>query len=542
MIQHGEDGHVNVLKVFVTDGTYKHTLAAVRSLAARGVEVHVGSDAPRALCFYSKHVKKTFLYPPPTGVRFQDRIRELDEIEDYDVILPIGSEPWFSFATSACDHIRRKIPMPPLRSYLIACNKAKTFAHFRRSEIPMPRTILPEDPERQLTSLNYPVVVKPGLGSGGIRIAINVREAMVYYKVGKQQNTPFVIQEYVRGDGYGFFALYNQGKMQQYFMHRRIRESPPTGGPSSAAESVYDDRLVKLGSKVLDSLSWHGVAMVEFKRDITTDEFKLIEINPKFWGSLDLAIAAGIDFPYLAARMVVTNKVEMQHSYRRIRFCWPLPDDLRHARAKPSSAPCCLRDWLDVRVKKDILLTDLGPHLILSLILFGKQMRKVTRAPRKILRVGPKRFSWIISETIAASAMPTSTLQLVGVRARGIESILDLTETKRSENSLARRLGLRFKQVPMADHMAPKLGELKAALDFVTFENSHGRSVLVHCLGGLGRTGTVLACYLVKNRKMDPYAAIAEVRSKRPGSIETQQEKSVVRYFDSVRFRSSAYS
>lgn len=82
-------------------------------------------------------------------------------------------------------------------------------------------------------------------------------------------------------------------------MHRRIREVPP----SSAAESTYNSELLKLGRKILELLNWHGVAMVEFRRDSATGEFKLIEINPKFWGTLDLAIAAEIDFPHLAVQM-----------------------------------------------------------------------------------------------------------------------------------------------------------------------------------------------------------------------------------------------
>lgn len=97
----------------------------------------------------------------------------------------------------------------------------------------------------------------------------------------------------------------NHGELVAYFMHERIHEVPPTGGPSAMA--TFDDpELIAVGSKVLcGELKWHGVAMVEFKKDVKDDLYKLIQMNPKFWGSLGLSIATGVDFPYLLMQMAV---------------------------------------------------------------------------------------------------------------------------------------------------------------------------------------------------------------------------------------------
>lgn len=67
-------------------------------------------------------------------------------------------------------------------------------------------------------------------------------------------------------------------------MHKRMREYPITGGSSTAAESMYDPELRDLGLTLLKALDWHGVAMVEFKKDSRDGKYKLMEINPKFWG------------------------------------------------------------------------------------------------------------------------------------------------------------------------------------------------------------------------------------------------------------------
>jgi predicted ATP-grasp superfamily ATP-dependent carboligase len=109
-----------------------------------------------------------------------------------------------------------------------------------------------------------------------------------------------VIQDYIEGIGVGFFALYDKDRqLKAQFCHQRVREYPITGGPSSCCQSIYDDRLIKLGRILLESLGWMGLAMVEWKYDRIRDKFYLIEINPRYWGSLPLAVYSGVNFPVL---------------------------------------------------------------------------------------------------------------------------------------------------------------------------------------------------------------------------------------------------
>ena len=71
---------------------------------------------------------------------------------------------------------------------------------------------------------------------------------------------------------------------------------PVSGGASTAACTYYDETLKEYGLRILSALQWHGVAMVEFKRQQSPDRLVLMEINPKFWGSVELALEAGVDF------------------------------------------------------------------------------------------------------------------------------------------------------------------------------------------------------------------------------------------------------
>lgn len=147
-------------------------------------------------------------------------------------------------------------------------------------------------------------------------------------------------------------------------MHRRVREVPPKGGISCCAESFYDPKLKDYGIRLLDNLGWHGVAMVEFRFDTRDNDYKLMEINPKFWGSLDLALTAGADFPYGLCQIGYGQALEYSEEYNRnLRFHW-LVNEAQHLCGRPSSIGDVLADLLNPRVKSNIRLDDVWPNLV----------------------------------------------------------------------------------------------------------------------------------------------------------------------------------
>src|SRR5438034_1096161 len=152
---------------------------------------------------------------------------------------------------------------------------------------------------------------------------------------------PVLLQRLVSGDGEGFFALRWRGRTVAMFAHRRLREKPPTGGVSVYRESIpLEQRLVGPGLRLLEALDWSGVAMIECKRDLATGREMVMEVNGRFWGSLQLAIDAGIDFPALLVRCAAGETVPQTGDYRvgvRSRWFWgdvdPLYLRLRHDRS-----------------------------------------------------------------------------------------------------------------------------------------------------------------------------------------------------------------
>jgi predicted ATP-grasp superfamily ATP-dependent carboligase len=138
-----------------------------------------------------------------------------------------------------------------------------------------------------------------------------------------------LVQERVAGFGAGFFALYDRGRLIRTFMHHRIREWPLSGGPSTAARAVRDGAMFDAGKRILDALQWNGPAMVEFKYRSDAGTYTFIEVNGKFWGSVELALSSGVNFAADLVKLHRGDGMSEDHSYDAAReFYWPLDGDI----------------------------------------------------------------------------------------------------------------------------------------------------------------------------------------------------------------------
>jgi len=343
------------VNVLITDAEYKHTLGAVRSLGKAGYYVIAMSSDKRAQSFLSRYCNKKLICPNLRNEeKFIGFLIDYLEKNSVDVLIPVG----YISTTLISKHKKElqsyvKIPVADYESMKIASNKAKTMQLANSLNIPTPKEYSSyKDIDK------FPVVAKGIYESGHIKYINSIEEL---------QNFDFknyIFQEYIPGDGYGFYALFNQGHLRAFFMHQRIREYPITGGSSTCAKSIYDEKLKNIGLKLLKSLQWHGVAMVEFKKDIRDGEYKLMEINPKFWGSLDLSIACGVNFPKLLVEMALNGDIEPVFNYsKNIFYRWPFPDDLLHLSANPLSLFQIVQEYFNKNSKSNLYPDDFLPNL-----------------------------------------------------------------------------------------------------------------------------------------------------------------------------------
>src|SRR5213076_2792369 len=128
-----------------------------------------------------------------------------------------------------------------------------------------------------------------------------------------------------------------------WFAHERLRDVRPSGSGSSLRRSVaLDPRLQTRAERLLCEMQWHGPAMVEFRDDGTGAPW-LMEVNGRFWGSLQLSIAAGRDFPRLWIEILTAKPVQPPAAYREgvtLRWLWGDVKRLLHILAgRPAGYP-----------------------------------------------------------------------------------------------------------------------------------------------------------------------------------------------------------
>lgn len=140
----------------------------------------------------------------------------------------------------------------------------------------------------------------------------------------------------------------------------------------------------------------------------------------------------------------------------------------------------------------------------------------------------PTNFSWLIDAKLAGSGMPTTIEEINWIKNQGVKSIVTMTEYGLPDSWVD---GVEYLHVPTEDLSAPDIEKIDSTVDYIAERIKNGEPVMVHCAAGIGRTGTILASYLIKYQKMSAKDAIDKVREERPGSIQsTSQEIAVSSY------------
>ena len=141
----------------------------------------------------------------------------------------------------------------------------------------------------------------------------------------------------------------------------------------------------------------------------------------------------------------------------------------------------------------------------------------------------PTNFSWFIEKTLAGSGMPTTHDELEWVLKQGVKSIVTMTENALPESWVE---DVNYLHVPTTDLTAPDMDKIDTAVDFIHSRINNKEPVMVHCAAGMGRAGTILACYLVKYQKYSAKDAIEKVRTERPGSIQSEHQELAIQFYE----------
>ncbi|MGP0082050.1 MAG: ATP-grasp domain-containing protein [Steroidobacteraceae bacterium] len=330
--------------VIVTDGMRRKSLSAIRSLGKSGFCVHVFGDTWLTVGFWSRFTRRRVIVPDAKddsaafgGLLFQHLrdIRTVTPDAPRPVLIPMDDESLrYVVENSKTLEAYADFIVPTPAQLAVCADKAATMALAARLNIPHPRTESADSGPSLIAGIRRmsgEFVVKPihGAGSRGVRynptFAANEAEAYL--------NTygPALVQERVppEGQAIGVSVLFDRdGKCLARFCHKRLSQFPNSGGPSTDRIGIADDSLLNMSLRMLQKIEWRGIAMVEWKIDPRNSTPMLMEINPRFWGSLELAVRSGVDFPVLYAHAAAGHSEVAPEPVLGRRCRWLIPGDV----------------------------------------------------------------------------------------------------------------------------------------------------------------------------------------------------------------------
>lgn len=332
-------------RVLVTDGEQRAALATVRSLGRAGYEVFVCSARSSSIAGASRYCSRSYVVADPlTNPRgFLSDLARLAKTIGADVLLPV-TEAALLVVLPNRDRFSCAIPFPSADAFETICDKSAVLkvAATRGVSVPAQTKLASAgDAAARNGDVPFPVVLKPSRSVAG-REEERVRAGVAYAASPSIMQDalsrippnafPVLLQQRIDGPGFGISVLVWDGDLIAAFAHRRIREKPPSGGVSVLRESIpLDQDLLSRSLALLGDFRWQGVAMVEYKVDARSSVPYLMEINGRLWGSLQLAIDAGVDFPRLLVELALGAKPKPVTTYApgvRSRWEWGDVDHL----------------------------------------------------------------------------------------------------------------------------------------------------------------------------------------------------------------------
>lgn len=359
------------MNVLITTGEWKSALTCMRSLAQKGHKISLICSDQYEPHLYSKFCSEKIISPPERNKEeYIYFIKNLVSAKKYDLLIPISDRCMEYFSESREElGSRIKIHLPSKESLNIAKNKANTYHFCEEIGISIPKTYYPHsiaEVEKFCDSLEYPCVVKEVKGTGGSgNTYVHNKENLLSLFQSKNQDGEWpVVQEFIKGQFCGFTAVCNNGKMLDYFMFKVIRQYPRSGGITVYARSYYNEEAFKTSELLVKKLSWTGPIDLDFFM-VDGKGFVLLEINPRFSGTIQFAYACGIDLPYAYLELAYGKKyiIENNRKYKTgIYYRNIFPEEIYSCKETKAYIPAFFFNFLRFNTYYDFSLAD--PNVI----------------------------------------------------------------------------------------------------------------------------------------------------------------------------------
>ncbi len=314
------------MKAILTYARGWNTLAAVRSLGKKGVEVITADEYDFAPSYFSKYSVDNFRYPNPD--RQPERFIEtlLEQIQAHQpadgkfVLMPIHKETYViaKHRDQLEPHIR--VPVPDYGSIMQVHDKGRLAEYAMAHGVPIPKTYLfhhMAEVREKSKEMKFPVFIKlrQSAAAVGIQKVNTIEELLHAYDqyLTKYRLLPEaypIVQEAVPGEDYCVTCLFEHGVPKAMMTYHNLRTYPVESGTGVLRETVTVPEMEQCARDLLSRLQWHGVAEIDFRMEPEGGPPWLIEVNPRFWGGLNQSIESDVDYPNLLFRMAVEGNIQ----------------------------------------------------------------------------------------------------------------------------------------------------------------------------------------------------------------------------------------
>jgi D-aspartate ligase len=326
------------MSVLIPDGESPFAYHVLNCLAnVDDVDVHILSEEANALTRYSRTTKSFHLLKQ--GRSLVDGVADVCSRVHVDLCMPVGADGIYYFAQhrEKIEGITKLLLMESSDMLTNVGDKARFADLLRSQDLPHPYSITSRAQlDEEIDSLAFPVLVKSRGGGGGEGIDKYENRHNLLGRVNGQQNffEEFIIQEYVEGDDVDCSTFCRDGKILAYTMQRGLYVDPKSCLPVEAIELIHHPGVLDVATKLVSALKWNGIAHIDMRVRRSDRSICVIEINPRFWGSLEGSLYAGVNFPYIACLASLGRTFPMPE-YRDSRYMSAFTAVRRMMKRKP---------------------------------------------------------------------------------------------------------------------------------------------------------------------------------------------------------------
>lgn len=373
--------------VLLPDGESPFAVSVARCLSSiPGITAHALSNTSNCALRYSRACQSFRVMERSEATLSLSAISRALALTGATVLLPVDTT---AIRFVSANHERLKemaaiAPVPALESLELVENKWVLVGFLGHHAIAHPDTLLASDDDqfaRSLSAFPFPVLLKPATGSNGrgIHGFADRNSLLGFLRSDREPQRQCIVQAYVPGEDIDCSVLCHHGEILAYTIQNGFIPGPRQFAPAGGITFLEDDQVLSTVAELMGRLRWNGVAHVDLRYDSRGGKPVVIEVNPRFWGSLLGSLAAGVNFPELSCCAALGKP-----------FSRPLGRQTRFV-----SAGTAVRQWLrppwrdraasfsfrETSVRH--VITDPGPESFDAIKASWGVMRKLSRRPSR---------------------------------------------------------------------------------------------------------------------------------------------------------------